>query len=1322
MWILIKLASLVIIFLFFIKIFCNTELRIKVLKKIINYCKKSIAKNYQEKKKEEILINDETYNILTPVIIEDSLYLNLLEEAVETPEVKNIALTGSYGSGKSSIIKSFIQKNSIYNTISISLLNFLECNEEENKEKDKEGTKEKRKENEYRETLEKNIFQQIFFSVHAVKIPLSRFKRIRKITTVSIFFIGLAITSFLVNIFLISEKEILEKSYKTTYWIVLLGVSAFNLSLIFLKLKKLNFKFLESDIELSSLYNNEDEKNILNEYLDEIIYCLNASETDIIIIEDLDRFESQKIFLNLREINLMLNNSKEIQKKITFIYAIKDDLFSNEERTKFFDFIIPVIPILNSNNSEGYLGSKLNEYFSGSKEFLEALFFHISDMRLGLNIINEFKIYKKILENKKEKTEKNNDEFKINNEKLLGLIVYKNLFPSEFASLTFSEGELYEIFNNRKKKIVEEFISRIDEEISEKKNMIKKTEKEILFSIDELKIFYVNLIIRYYQLWNYPRFRKENKVEYSFSDLEKKNFMISLFDGVKKERNLEVYSSYYGYFQNLEIKIEDVENKFYIAKNNNYEIRKMNVELKSQDEINRLNKEIEKLNERKMNLQNISLKNLLSEKLNDKEKQKLILDNVEDLSLKEEKYYNLKLYLLTHGIIDERYYFYISYFYEGALTEKDQKFISYVMSKRSGGEGFSLDNPEAVLKHIKTEDSIYILNYDLLKYSEDNDNYIYLKMIRLIGNYFELIFNIMENYLQRSDVQKSRFIQNLIEVNPEIWKLILENLTEIDKYIVLFINSLSIKKLLNIDEVSEGKFIESVKNFANILNFEIDIDKLKKLKTEKEIKIKKIIYLTGGNIETAKFILEEEMYKINLENIKTLHKTLFNSDIKEEKILKELKEKENLQKIWDYILENKEEFLREVYFKINNHSQEDEEGFIEIVNDINAESEVIEELLNNMSVIRITDIEELNEDLWDIFFEKMKIKNNFKNLKNYVEIKNQGKYLEGKIFAYLELNISYFQEDTITEDEKIFEELMEDKIEMEFFEKILKVFKIKEVTTLEFRESSIYKEKIKYFIKEKILKFTEDNFKIVYELFEETEELKSFILNKVEENITEEEDIEIKANVIVEAFEKKYENIINLVIKNQEKISLLNSIFKNIVEGSKAQKYEIFEIFSDSYDKLKNIFQDNLEIYKENFKEVYLEDIKLWKDAILKEKNLIFSNKDLLIDLLKDKEEFSLELQKKLNSEFIEINWEKEIKENSKILELFLLLFKDNLIENEIEKQFIEVLMDNNVDFETFEIVISNNKFLVQKIKSDRRKNAPYRRKINFLNELKQLT
>jgi hypothetical protein len=48
-----------------------------------------------------------------------------------------------------------------------------------------------------------------------------------------------------------------------------------------------------------------------------------------------------------------------IGRKITFIYAIRDDMFKDTDRTKFFDYITTVIPVINYSNSKEKLTKAL---------------------------------------------------------------------------------------------------------------------------------------------------------------------------------------------------------------------------------------------------------------------------------------------------------------------------------------------------------------------------------------------------------------------------------------------------------------------------------------------------------------------------------------------------------------------------------------------------------------------------------------------------------------------------------------------------------------------------------------------------------------------------------------------------------------------------------------------------------------------------------------------------------------------------------------------------------------------------------------------------
>lgn len=92
--------------------------------------------------------------------------------------------------------------------------------------------------------------------------------------------------------------------------------------------------------------------SLLNVYIDEIVYFFEQTQYNVVIFEDLDRHNDGAIFIKLREINQLINNSLPSDKPVRFIYAVRDNLFSTpESRTKFFDFVMPVIPVMDSENA-----------------------------------------------------------------------------------------------------------------------------------------------------------------------------------------------------------------------------------------------------------------------------------------------------------------------------------------------------------------------------------------------------------------------------------------------------------------------------------------------------------------------------------------------------------------------------------------------------------------------------------------------------------------------------------------------------------------------------------------------------------------------------------------------------------------------------------------------------------------------------------------------------------------------------------------------------------------------------------------------------------
>ena len=132
--------------------------------------------------------------------------------------------------------------------------------------------------------------------------------------------------------------------------------------------KKLSFQGNEIEIF------EESDDSYFDKYLNEVLYLFENVQENVIVFEDMDRFDASRIFERLREINTLVNlqRNKENKPVLRFFYLLRDDIFISKDRTKFFDCIIPVVPVVDSSNSynqfishleKNNLLSKFNEGF-----------------------------------------------------------------------------------------------------------------------------------------------------------------------------------------------------------------------------------------------------------------------------------------------------------------------------------------------------------------------------------------------------------------------------------------------------------------------------------------------------------------------------------------------------------------------------------------------------------------------------------------------------------------------------------------------------------------------------------------------------------------------------------------------------------------------------------------------------------------------------------------------------------------------------------------------------------------------------------------------
>ena len=418
-----------------------------------------------------------------------------LQHALEDDRNRNIALTGPFGAGKSSVIYTLKEKEENkkrWKFLSISLAT-LDAVDDSNKT-DNVTLEHKKKSNDTEQLnrrIEYSILQQLIYREKSETLPNSRLKRIPYIPNDTIKKITLSILLFIICFFIVFEPkwckvEILYRIFNWGYCLngIFDMISLMVMGYIIYKgLNKLiafsgNARLNQLKIAGSEIHIKE-ENSIFNHHLDEILYFFQCTTYDVVIIEDLDRFNTTDIFLKLRELNYLINESQIINRTIKFIYAIKDDMFPDSSRTKFFDYITTVIPIISSYNSKDILRNTLAELGHEDEindETIKEVAFFIDDMRLLLNIVNEYHQYRLRL--------RCEDSHQIDNNKLLGMIVYKNYYPNDFSFLPKHDGKLYSaLCQNQKREYIEIAINKV---LAKREEQAKK-KLEALHAVQHLK-------------------------------------------------------------------------------------------------------------------------------------------------------------------------------------------------------------------------------------------------------------------------------------------------------------------------------------------------------------------------------------------------------------------------------------------------------------------------------------------------------------------------------------------------------------------------------------------------------------------------------------------------------------------------------------------------------------------------------------------------------------------------------------------------------------------------------------------------------------------
>lgn len=376
------------------------------------------------------------YHVLTPKTdLKDAVYFRAIDFALKDKSVHNLAISGPYGAGKSSVIHSYIKDRKgkkervisgelLINEVTITLAH-LRTNSNKRKEIDSNQ-------------IEYSILEQLFFHENGANLPESQFSRIKPLSWWDLLTYVLYMVFFGACIFAWFYRDTLGLDFPGYMALLIFSVlSSYAVYKLLPMIRNLTVRKISLATATIEIGKNV-EPSVLNKHVDEILYYFQRTGINLVVFEDLDRFNNPDLFVKLREINYLINNAANIEQNVVFVYALRDDMFSDKQRIKFFDFIVPIIPYVDGNNAVDKLLVELKE--KGVNNYLcKLLSYHIGEMRMVYNIANEFQIYYEL--------KSQEADFDIN--KLLAIVAYKNCYPKDFSNLLQHKGLLYTLMTNR---------------------------------------------------------------------------------------------------------------------------------------------------------------------------------------------------------------------------------------------------------------------------------------------------------------------------------------------------------------------------------------------------------------------------------------------------------------------------------------------------------------------------------------------------------------------------------------------------------------------------------------------------------------------------------------------------------------------------------------------------------------------------------------------------------------------------------------------------------------------------------------------------------
>lgn len=914
---------------------------------------------------------------LTPIILEEGMpgyeTVQDIEEKLNDPEVFNIAITGPYGSGKSTVLKSLkVRFPNNHNYLTISLASLTGNNDDDEKDLNE---KEQQK-------IEYSLLQQLIYKEKPETLPNSRFRRICRKSTKATTKLGLGVIGFIISFLVVFEPQWMQ--VEALYQLFNLGgnwnlvldiicsaymlLSVFAISSyiykrsMFSRIRSLNVKDVK--IELNQ------ESSVFNKHLEEIVYFFESTDYNVVIIEDLDRFRSPEIFQKLREINFLLRESKVLraqQRSIKFIYAIKDDLFKDAERTKFFDYIATVTPVVNPKNSCEKLTQELSARgYMLKKDALRDLSEFVDDMRMLKNMANEFQQY----------MERLSKSTSPNQEKLLAMIIYKNHHPDDFGKLHYKKGKVYD-FVKQKPEWVQ---IAIDKVITPRLNVWQKKREDIInshqFTLKQWRILYME---------KYREHLESSLLSISIQGAYQSIASIaeseSLFEGLIKQSRLSFkYKMYSGssiQTGTAEVNFSDIEKE--VDDQIGYQKRKELIATTTAD----IDNEIRMVREEESRLKNFKLAKLLIQFPEIKKSEKFL-----QIGLSE-----LMVHFIQRGYIDETYYDYLTLYDGTTMSLNDRDLLSRIRQNDVNvNYDETIDDVPAFVEELPLFVFEYrsVLNYQVADYLEAHP-VRYKSALQSFEQHFVASttppLDFMANYYKNGSSGTASLWQKYVKSNMS-WQRI-QTYEKQEYWDTLVEAWLRYCEPIDItDDIRE--WLNNNLGFCTDRLKAIGLDQLKSIAEGCMFVDLRSLDLIGGVfpnddlLEMANHIIGKKMFELTRGNVCVacvITSSPFAKSLSKETLtMTSVLQSEN-QGLREYVAENIQEVFKECL--VDSEGQEDENGLLAIINEESLDESQKTTYLMKQKDNKITNILSVNDEYKTIAIRSKVLQPSWSNTIDY---------------------------------------------------------------------------------------------------------------------------------------------------------------------------------------------------------------------------------------------------------------------------------------------------------------------------------------------------